>query len=272
MILLCSNTEIDARTVSGKVPLHIAIYGDKASVVKKLLCNNINISYRDLRDWLLLHSDSKGSVTRPSISSPAVTSSNRLDCGDSYITAPSDNADIFDTQSSAIAIDWLDDHGHDLSALRRTTTCSSSDANKAASCVVEYWHDQGICQILPARCPKSQNPLRKAVGMRSQRAQSKRPRPNQDANIHLPGPKPERTCHRCSSLLGPMEEAIVQSWSSRQTCASLDRSHISPGLTALTTALDFHSKHLLNELTIHGSKILAAEQMKAKFEGLGLLN
>ena len=253
MILLCSNPETDARTVSGKVPLHIAIYGDKASVVKKLLCNNINISYRDLRDWLLLHSD----------------------CRDSYITAPSDNADFFDmidTQFSATAIDWLDGHGHDLSALRCTTNCSSSDINKAASCVLDYWHDQGICQILPARCPKSQSPLRNALGIRWQRAQSKRPQPNQDANIHLPSPKPKQTCHRCLSLRGPMEEAIVQSGSSRQTCASLERSHISPGLTALTTALDFHSKHLLNELTTHGSKILAAEKMVAKFEGLGLLN
>lgn len=275
VILLCSDTKIDASTVSGKIPLHIAIYGDYAGVVKNLLRKNIDMSFRDLRDWLLLRSEGHhlpSSAKRSCSWYQNVTNSDsfhqheKYDCGSSFCVALLSNKveafDLAGTQPSTIAVEWLGGHGHDLSALQSNATCTSSDAIKAASYVLEYWHDQGICQILQAKFPKSQNPLRGVVSIRA--------RPNRDTKMRLPYLKPKQKCHRCLSLLKLMEDAILQSWSPGQTYASLKESYASPGWTALTIALDVHSKLLLNELIDHGSKIIAAQQIKVNFEGLGL--
>lgn len=278
VILLCSDTKIDASTVSGKIPLHLAIYGDYAEVVKKLLRKNVDMSFRDLRDWLLLHCEGHNLPDSAKCSCSwyqnvaHLNSFHRFekaDCASSFCVALLFHKveGFADTQPSKIAVDWLDGHGHDLSAFHCNATCTSSDAIKAASYVLEYWHDQGICQILQDKFPKSPNYLRNVISIKRQSLQ---PQPNRDVNFHPLFLKSKKACQRCLSMLKPMEDAILQSWPSGQTCTSLKESGTSPGWTALTTALDIHSKLLLKELIDHGSKILAAHQIKANFEGLGL--
>lgn len=279
MILLHSDARPDARTISGKIPLHIAVYGDHTKIVQRLLRNNIGMSFRDLRVWLLSQSTAQHLPNTaqipcicPGIISPLDIShqlmKGEVNCGSLFCKGGLKEKAKINTlpapQSSKIATDWLAGNGQDLRSLCESCPDSISTVMDAISHVLDYWHDQGICRILGAKFPRSQSLLRDAVSNGKQRVQGLVYRSRYRAGSHTGH---HEACARCLSLTKPMKSSILQTCSADRRESFLKDAAMNHSQTALTMALNSYSSLLLDELVGHGHNEIAGRQIR---EELGI--
>ena len=273
IILLNSDARPDTRTISGNTPLHIAVYGDHTKIVQRLLRNNIGMSFRDLRVWLLSQSAGlhlANTVQIPCICPDIIASldvsyqlaKGEVNCGSASCVAVLKEAKTITSlalQSNKIATDWLVGNGQDLSSLGGPCDDSMSTVMDATSQVLNYWHDQGICRILQVRFPRSQSLLRDVVSNGRQRVQGLVYGSRHGAGGHAGH---HQACARCLSLMKPMKASILKTFLADRREPFLKDVAMDHGQTALTMALNLYSSLLLDELVGYGYKEIAGRRIR----------
>ena len=146
------------------------------------------------------------------------------------------------------------------------SSATSSDALNAASCVLEFWHDQGLCDIMQTTFPKPRGPFnRNNSGRRNQR----RVADDADSQTQLLQ-KPE-ICTHCSSLLKPMVASVVEEIDLDEDEALPDKLFQSSDPAAVKVVLDVYTRLFLKELLGHGSNILRDREMRKNAKELGIM-
>lgn len=141
---------------------------------------------------------------------------------------------------------------------------SPSDALKAASCVLEFWHDQGLCDIIQTTFPKVRGPFNKNNSIRQRRIVDEA-----DSQTRLL-PTSE-VCTHCSSLLKSMVSSVVEERDLDDGPALPDELYQSNDPAAVKLVLDAYTRLFLKELLGHGSNILRDREMRKNAEELGIM-
>ncbi len=158
-------------------------------------------------------------------------------------------------------------HGVDIPIRYRQQwppSTSPSDALKAASCVIEFWHDQGLCDIMQSTFPKFRVPFGGNHNSRQRRIAD-------DADCQAPPLHALDVCARCSSLLTPMVASIVEGRSLDEGRTLPEVLYQSSSPTALKMVLDAYTRLFLKEMLGHGSNIIQDREMRKNAKELGIL-
>ena len=146
------------------------------------------------------------------------------------------------------------------------SSASPSDALNAASCVLEFWHDQGLCDIMQSTFPKHRGPFnRNNCGGKSLR------RIADDANSQTQLLQTPEVCSHCSSLLKPMVTSIVEEKDLDDDEVLPEELFQSSNPVAVKMALDVYTRLFLKELLGHGSNILRDREMRKNAKELGIM-
>ena len=141
---------------------------------------------------------------------------------------------------------------------------SPSDALKAASCVLEFWHDQGLCDIIQTTFPKFHGPFNKNNSIRRRQIVDEADSQTQ------PLPTPE-ICSHCSSLLKPMVSSIVEERDLDDGPALPEELYKSNDPAAVKLVLDAYTRLFLKGLLGHGSNMLRDREMRKNAKELGIM-
>ena len=146
------------------------------------------------------------------------------------------------------------------------SSASPSDPLNAASCVLEFWHDQGLCDIVQTAFPKHRGPFcRNNTGSKSQR------RIANDADNQTQLLQTPDICNHCSSLLKPIVAAVVEEKDLDDDEALPDELFQSSDPAAVKMVLDVYTRLFLKELLGHGSNILRDREMRKNARELGIM-
>lgn len=141
---------------------------------------------------------------------------------------------------------------------------SPSDALKAVSCVLDFWHDQGLCDIMQTTFLKTHGPFGGKDTNRQRRIAD-----NADKQATML-PIPE-VCTRCSSLLTSMVASVVEARSLDGGRSLPEQLFHSSSPAALKMVLDAYTKLFIKEMLGYGSNILRDREMRKNAKELGIM-
>ena len=141
---------------------------------------------------------------------------------------------------------------------------SPSDALKAASCILEFWHDQSLCEIMQTTFPKPRGPFNPTTT-------TTRPR-RIPAAVDTSSRAPLlKICAHCASLLKPMLAAIVEARALDEGRTLPEALFKSNDPAAAKMVLDAYTRLFIKELLGHGSNILRDREMRKNAKELGIM-
>jgi len=141
---------------------------------------------------------------------------------------------------------------------------SPSDALKAASCVIGFWHDKGLCDIMQTTFLKTRGPFGGKDTNRQRRIAD-----DPDSQALVP-PTPD-VCTRCSSLLTSMVASIVEARSLDGGPSLPAKLFHSSSPAALKMVLNEYTSLFMKEMLGYGSNILQDREMRKNAIELGIM-
>lgn len=134
---------------------------------------------------------------------------------------------------------------------------SPSDTLKAASCVIGFWHDKGLCDIMQTTFLKRRSPF---GGNHTNRQRRITDDPDNQADV----------CTRCSSLLTSMVASIVEARSLDRDRSLPAKIYHSSSPAALQMVLNAYTRLFMKEMLGYGSNILQDREMRKNATELGI--
>ena len=154
------------------------------------------------------------------------------------------------------------------------STCPS-DALKAASCVLSFWHDRGLCHAMQTAFPKLRGPFRAPTTKKHNHNRPRRSAASDDNDDDGQAPMIPKTrdvcCASCSALLTAMVAAIVEERASDGGRTLPGKLFQSRDPAAVRMALNAYTRLVVKEMLGHGGRILREREMTKNAVELGII-
>ena len=142
---------------------------------------------------------------------------------------------------------------------------SPSDALKAASCVIAFWHDRGLCDVMQTAFRKP----RSAVSGNNKKSRQRQIAGDSSGQALIL--KAPQICACCSSLLTPMVASIVDERALDEGLTLPEELFRSSDPAAVKMVMNAYTRLILKDLLGHGGNIIRDREIWKNATELGMM-